>query len=49
MSRAAGLMSTGSTAALARGDWSADVDEQERKMTVVTAAALTRHLLHVHS
>lgn len=26
MSRAAGLMSTGSTAALADGDWSADVD-----------------------
>lgn len=49
MSRAAGLMSTGSTAALADGDWSADVVERERKMTVVAAAALTGHLLHVHS
>lgn len=49
MSRAAGLMSTESTAALADRDWSADVDRVGAKMTVVAAAALTGHLLHVHS
>lgn len=44
MSRATGLMSTESTAALTLRDWSLTWMERERKMRVVTTAAPNIHV-----